>query len=66
MIANIQKLAVTCISIIIAGIVFAGMQLIIGDASALTGVNIVDPEHGNATIKGEDFSYYYYGSENYV
>jgi hypothetical protein len=63
MIAENQKLKFTRIQIVQVGIILGAMLFVIGSALALAGVRIVNPVHGNAKIKGEDVSYYYYGAK---
>src|SRR5665648_162553 len=48
------------ILIVFVGIFLCAMLSVIGAASAVAGVKILNPVHGHAKIKGEATSYYYY------
>jgi hypothetical protein len=62
MIRENQKLTGTRIPLLQVGIVLGAMLFVIGSTLAAAGVKIVNPVHGNATIKGEEVSYYYNGA----
>ncbi len=63
MIARHQKFGVTRISIFLIGLFLGAIFLAPGSASALTGLKIIDPVHGNAKIRGEDVGYYHFGAK---